>query len=66
MDRNQIIKAIDEYATQSGLQHTTICQYAVQNRHAYERLRGGSLSMLTAEKILAWMKENPASARASQ
>ena len=66
MDRNQIIKAIDEYAAQSGLQHTTICQYAVQNRRAYERLQGGSLSMLTAEKIMAWIKENPAKAKASQ
>jgi hypothetical protein len=66
MDRNQIIKTIDDYAAQTGLQQSTICQYAVQNRKAYDRLRSGSLSMLTAEKIVEWIRENPASARASQ
>jgi len=66
MDRNQIIKAIDDYATQSGLQQTTICQYAVKNRRAYDRLRGGSLSMLTAERIIAWIEANPVDAKAAQ
>lgn len=59
MDRNHIIKAIDEYARVSGLKPSTICQYAVKNRHAYDRLVSGSLSMRSAEQILEWINENP-------
>ena len=61
MDRNQIIKCIDDYASASGLKPSTICQYAVKNRFAYDRLVSGSLSMRTAEDIIEWMTANPVS-----
>lgn len=60
MDRQQIIKSIDEYAEATGLKPSTICQYAVKNRHAYDRLVSGSLALRTAEEILSWMANNPA------
>lgn len=59
MDRALIIKAIDDYAAASGLRQSTICQYAVRNRHAYDRLVSGSLRMSTAEEILRWIADNP-------
>lgn len=60
MDRQQIIKSIDDYASASGLKPSTICQYAVKNRNAYDRLVSGSLSLRTAEQILEWIAANPA------
>lgn len=60
MDREQIIKAIDDYAKASGLSQSTICQYALRNRKVYERLKnGGSCSFASVEALMAWMDQNP-------
>lgn len=60
MQRDEIIKAVDDYAAASGLAHSTICQYALRNRMVYERLKsGGSCSVSSVEALLSWMAENP-------
>jgi hypothetical protein len=60
MDREQIIKVIDDYAEASGLSQSTICQYALRNRKVYERLKnGGSCSFASIETLMAWMEKNP-------
>lgn len=66
MDRDDIIKAIDDYAQATGLSQTTICQYALRNRKVYDRLKaGGSCSFASIEALLQWMDENPPKARAT-
>lgn len=64
MQRTEIIKAVDAYAEASGLKQTTICQYAVQNRHFYDNLVGGKdYQVGTADRLIEWMRANPAEAR---
>lgn len=65
MQRDRLIKAIETYAAISGLKPSTICQYAVQNRHLYDNLvSGGDYRASTAERVIAWIKDHPASQRA--
>lgn len=64
MHRHQIIKAIETYSDLSGLKASTICQYAVRNRHLYDNLvSGGNYTALTAERLIQWIKDNPATLR---
>lgn len=59
MDRNQIIKAIDDYAKATGLKQTTICQYAIRNRRFYKNLKDGlDYRVGTARRVLDWIDEN--------
>lgn len=62
MERDQIIKAIDDYCAASGLKPTTVCVYALKSQHLYDRLRaGGECLPRTAKKLLAWIEANPPS-----
>ncbi len=67
MNREQIIKAVDDYAERSGLKRSTICQYALQNRHFYNNLKSGKdFRFGTAERLLAWMRDNPPNPKAAE
>jgi hypothetical protein len=64
MDREQIIKAVDDYAAATGLSPSTICQYALRNRKVYDRLKdGGTCSFASAEALMAWITANPPKAQ---
>lgn len=57
MDRISTIRAIDDYAKASGLMPTTICQYAIQNRKFYERMKGGYFHEDRAKRVLSWISK---------
>lgn len=60
MESKDIIKIIDDYAAQSGLKPSTICQYALRTHRLYDRLKaGGECLPSTAKKLIAWVKANP-------
>lgn len=64
MQRSQIIKAVDDYCAETGLKASTVCQYAVRNRHFYQNLKDGSdYQVGTADRLMRWIEENPAHAR---
>ena len=64
MQRERLIKAIETYALLSGLKASTICQYAVQNRNFYDNIvSGGDYKISTAERIVQYIRENPATLR---
>lgn len=64
MQRERLIKAIETYALLSGLKASTICQYAVQNRNFYDNIvSGGDYKISTAERIVHYIRENPATLR---
>lgn len=64
MQRERLIKAIETYTLVSGLKASTICQYAVQNRNFYDNVvSGGDYKVSTAERMVQWIKDNPASLR---
>jgi hypothetical protein len=64
MDRQALIAQIEAYSRASGYAPSTICQYAVRNRNVYARLTAGkSCTTLTAERLTAWMRDNPPKAK---
>jgi hypothetical protein len=57
MDRTDIIRAIESEAAASGLKPTTICQYAIKNRHFYGNLVSGlDYRVGTAHRIMIWIE----------
>lgn len=67
MQRDRVIKAIETYSALSGLKASTICQYAVQNRHFYDNIvSGGDYKVSTAERMIQWIKDNPATLRKAE
>ena len=60
MDTSDIIKIIDEYAEETGLRQTTICQRALGNARAYERLqkRSGQHEDM-ANRLKAYICKHP-------
>lgn len=59
MDRNQIIKKVEDYAEASGLAESTICQYAIKNRLFVSRLRAGDdYRVKTAERLSTWINQD--------
>lgn len=56
MQAPEIIKAMDAYAVETGLSVETIGQYAVSNRHAYDRLKKGSAQVSTGQRIMDWIE----------
>lgn len=64
MQRDRLIKAIEAYASVAELKASTVCQYAVKNRNFYDNLvSGGDYKISTAERMIKWIKDNPASQR---
>lgn len=60
METQTILKAIDDYAAQSGLTRGTICQYALKNNRFYDRLSGGGECLpRTAKRLFDWIEKNP-------
>ena len=56
MERDIIIREIEEFCTRSGGAPSTLCLRAVNNPHLYERmLKGGSCTILTAERLRNYM-----------
>lgn len=61
MQRETIIKAVDDFSKSSGLKHSTICQYALRHRLFYEKVkRGEDFQFGTAERLLAWIEAKKA------
>ena len=51
-----LIDRIDRFAAATGLEPSTICQYAVRNSALYSRLKaGGECLPRTASRLLSWM-----------
>jgi len=62
MDKSALIAQIEAYSRATGyrLGPSTICQYAAKNRGVYARLVAGkSCTRSTAERLTAWMRDNP-------
>jgi hypothetical protein len=60
MDKQALIRQIEAYSAASGYAPSTICQYAVKNRGVYARLTAGkSCTRRTADRLTAWMRDNP-------
>jgi len=64
MESRDILKAIDAYSEASGLQPSTICQYAVFNGRLYRHLLDGNECLpRTARRLFQWMEDNPPNER---
>lgn len=60
MKPEAIIKKIDRYCEEARLAPSTVCLYAGVSPRFYANLSsGGRFYMQTADKLFAWMKENP-------
>jgi len=60
MDRATLIQAMDDYCRRAGLKPSTVGQYALRNRRFYDNLVAGrDFQVGTAERLLAWMHDNP-------
>lgn len=60
MDREHLIKAIQAHSSKTGLAPATITGRAANNSRLYYRLvNGGDCTMKIAQKVLAYMAENP-------
>lgn len=58
MDRETVIKAIEDFSATSGLKPSTICQYALRNRLVYDKLKnGGSPGFSSIERLMDWMRD---------
>lgn len=57
---NNLTEAMDAHAEAYGLKVSTIGQASVQNRHAYENARRGTISINVAARILDWIAEDAA------
>lgn len=59
MQKNDIIKAIEDHAARFNLKVTTIGQLSVKNRNLYHKIKNGSdIQIGTAERVLDWIKED--------
>lgn len=58
MDQSEIIKAIEAHAKDFGIRVTTIGQVAVNNRHAYDRIKAGRAHRATETTLLEWLKSD--------
>lgn len=64
MTRQQLIRAIRDYAEKTGLSPSTITLRAVNNSRLYDRLeRGGDCTTEIAGRLAAYMVANPATAQ---
>ena len=61
MQENLIIKAMEDHAETFGLEVTTIGQFAVQNRNAYDRIKRGTAHRDTIRRVAEWIHADKAS-----
>lgn len=67
MDPNTIIAELDAYCAQVGMKQSTVCQNALGNARLYERMkRRIDQYAADAQKLRAYMAENPPKAGAAQ
>ena len=60
MSTDDLIQEVEAYANERGLAPATIISRAVNNGRLYGRLKAGfGCNMKTAERIRAFMAENP-------
>ena len=63
MTSDDLISAIEAYADAVGVSPVTVTSRAVGNSRLYTRMKaGGSCSLTTADKVRAFMRDNPAPA----
>jgi hypothetical protein len=61
MTRDDLISAIEAFATAWGIAPATVTSRGVQNSRLYARLKsGGGCNLIIAEKLRAYMAANPA------
>ncbi|MEE4209684.1 MAG: hypothetical protein V2I43_10490 [Parvularcula sp.] len=66
MTSDQIIDRIEAHAARTGLEPSTICQYAVRNSALYRRLKdGGECLPRTSARLLRWIEANAAASDAA-
>lgn len=65
MQESDVIKAMEAHAADFKLSLGTIGHLAVQNRHAYDRIKKGTAHRHTEERIAAWIKQDRAARGAS-
>jgi len=58
MQHSEVIKAIEAHAADFNIGEPTIGQMAVQNRHACERIRKGTASIGTMQRVLDFIKDD--------
>jgi len=64
MERSEIIKQIEDYAKQTGLKPSTICQNAIRNRNFYDRLkRRKDEDARLGEKVADWISKQSVSTK---
>lgn len=65
MQDTDVIKAMEAHAEQFGLELTSIGQRAVQNRHAYQRIKKGTAHRDTGRRIIEWINDDRAARQQS-
>jgi signal recognition particle subunit SEC65 len=62
-----ILQEIKDAANELGITPITLCQYAVKNGHLAKRLEnGGGVTIETAEKLRAYIREHRPQAEQSE
>jgi hypothetical protein len=60
-NRKKLLKAIEQYALLTGLSTASISRYAVNNCRFYKCVfEGKNYTMNSYEKVMFWIKKNPA------
>lgn len=60
MTSEELIQAIDAYASAAGIAPATVTSRAVGNSRLYMRMaNGGSCSLTTADRVCSYMKAHP-------
>jgi len=60
MQQTDVIKAIEAHAADFNIGEPTIGQMAVANRHACERIRKGTASIGTMQRVMEFIKSDRA------
>lgn len=55
MDKNSVIKTIDEFCKIAGMKPSSVGQLSVANRGAYDRIKSGSAHLNTITQMLEWI-----------
>jgi len=64
MFTEDFIKRIEAEAAARGLKPAQICKRAVDNHGLYASLKsGGSCTLAVAERVIAWLDQNPPPAK---